>query len=140
MPCTGLRKRGSDARSHSRSSPPNSPRMSVFGRAPERVADRSRFLDHPHVIPIYGAGRGTGVLYLAMRYVEGRDLAHMVAEEGALKPSRALDLLSQVAEALDAAHEKRLVHRDVKPSNVLIASSAGSEHCATSATSGSPSA
>jgi len=109
--------------------------------APELAQDerfRERFLresqiaaslDHPHVIPIYQAGEDGGVLYLAMRYVEGADLAKLVAQEGALEPRRALELLSQVAEALDAAHEKGLVHRDVKPSNVLIAGAAGREHC-----------
>jgi len=109
--------------------------------APELASDerfRDRFLresriaaslDHPHVIPIYQAGEDDGVLFLAMRYVEGSDLAKVIAEEGALDPKRTVDLLSQIAEALDAANEKGLVHRDVKPSNVLIAVAAGREHC-----------
>jgi serine/threonine protein kinase len=108
------------------------PELAQDERFRERFLRESRIaasLDHPHVIPIYQAGEEQGLLFLAMRYVEGTDLQKLVAEEGALEPSRALELLSQVAEALDAAHEQGLVHRDVKPSNVLIAESAGREHC-----------
>ncbi|HET9436662.1 MAG TPA: serine/threonine-protein kinase, partial [Gaiellaceae bacterium] len=108
------------------------PELAQDERFRERFLRESRIaasLDHPHVIPIYQAGDEDGLLFLAMRYVEGYDLAKLVAEEGALEPRRALDLLSQVAEALDAAHAKGLIHRDVKPSNVLIAEAAGREHC-----------
>jgi serine/threonine protein kinase/streptogramin lyase len=108
------------------------PELAQDERFRERFLRESRIaasLDHPHVVPIYQAGDDAGVLYLAMRYVEGSDLAKLVAEEGALEPKRVVELLSQIAEALDAAHEKGLIHRDVKPSNVLIAVSAGSEHC-----------
>jgi YVTN family beta-propeller protein len=108
------------------------PELAQDERFRERFLRESRIaasLDHPHVIPIYQAGDEDGLLFLAMRYVEGSDLAKVVAEDGALEPKRAVDLLSQVAEALDAAHEKGLVHRDVKPSNVLIAEAAGREHC-----------
>jgi Protein kinase domain len=77
-------------------------------------------LHHPNVVPVYGAGETDGLLYLAMRYVDGSDLKALIRRDGPLDPGRAIALLRQVASALDAAHAKGLVHRDVKPGNVLI--------------------
>ena len=77
-------------------------------------------LDHPNIIPIYDAGEEAGCLYIAMRYVEGRDLAQILEQEGPLGLGRTIFILDQVARALDAAHERELVHRDVKPANVLL--------------------
>ena len=108
------------------------PELAEDHRFRERFLRESRVaasLDHPHVVPIFKAGEDKGALFLAMRYVEGTDLGKLLAAEGALEPGRAIALLEQVAEALDAAHEQGLVHRDVKPSNVLIARAAGKEHC-----------
>ena len=99
--------------------------------APELASDdrfRERFLreselaaslDHPNVIPIYAAGEADGRLFIAMRYVERGDLRD-VLRAGPLEPGMALEFCAQVADALDAAHERGLVHRDVKPSNVLL--------------------
>jgi ABC-type branched-subunit amino acid transport system substrate-binding protein/streptogramin lyase len=87
-----------------------------FLREPRLAAS----LDHPNVIPIYEAGEHEGQLYLAMRYVEGTDLKTTLERDGKLAPDRTIELVAQVASALDAAHERALVHRDVKPGNVLI--------------------
>ena len=100
--------------------------------APELAADdvfRARFLEesriaaslnHPNVIPIYDMGSQDDLLYIAMRYVSGTDMRQMIKKRGRILPATALFLVSQAARALDAAHRKGLVHRDVKPGNLLI--------------------
>ena len=90
----------------------------------ERFTEESRIaasLDHPNVIPIFHAGEHDGVLFLVMRYVEGEDLRTELQHEGGLEPERAARIIAQMASALDAAHASGLVHRDVKPANVLLA-------------------
>lgn len=85
-----------------------------------RESELAASLEHPNVLPVYDAGEAEGVLYLAMRYVDGRDLRSLLKEQGTLTAGRTLAIVRQVAAALDAAHEAGLVHRDVKPANILI--------------------
>src|ERR671935_2020553 len=94
-----------------------------------RESQLAASLDHPNVVPVYESGEVDGLLYIAMRYVPGTDLKALLRGEGALAPERALMFVGQVASALDAAHERGLVHRDVKPSNVLLTGRPGKEHC-----------
>jgi serine/threonine protein kinase len=82
-------------------------------------------IDHEHIVPIYDAGEINGHLFLAMRYVEGTDLATLLRRVQRLEPRRALGIVRQAGRALDAAHRSGLIHRDVKPANMLIASGAG---------------
>ncbi len=105
--------------------------------APELAADpgfRARFelesataaeIEHPNVIPVYGVGEEDGLLFIAMRFVHGVDLGGLLAQSGRLEPRRAGRIISQVAEALDSAHARGLVHRDIKPGNILVT---GSDH------------
>jgi hypothetical protein len=94
----------------------------------QREARLAAAIDHPNVVPVHEAGEEDGLLYLIMRYVRGTDLHALLAKEGRLAPPRAAAIVDQVAAALDAAHAAGLVHRDVKPGNVLIAGEPGNEH------------
>ena len=108
--------------------------------APELTEDvqfRERFkremriaasISHPNVVGIHYAGEHEGTLFLVMDFIYGTDLHHLLRESGGLEPDRAVDLIAQFASALDAAHAKGLVHRDVKPANMLITVRDGEEH------------
>ena len=93
----------------------------------ERECRVAASLEHPHVVPIYHAGREGERLYVTMRFVDGTDLRALLAEEGRLEPERATRLIEQIAGALDEAHRRGLVHRDVKPGNILISGDDGGE-------------
>ena len=100
---------------------------SASGRRFLRETELAASLDHPHVVPTLAAGEEDGALYLAMAYVDGSDLRKLLRREGRLEPERAVELVAQVAGALDAAHAAGLVHRDVKPGNILVAARDGAE-------------
>jgi tRNA A-37 threonylcarbamoyl transferase component Bud32 len=93
----------------------------------QRESELTASIDHPNVIPIYGAGESHGTLYLIMRWVEGTDLRRLLDDEKRLDPARAIRLLRPVVSALAAAHRRGLVHRDIKPGNVLIAQGEGDD-------------
>ncbi|MEX2448780.1 MAG: serine/threonine-protein kinase [Solirubrobacterales bacterium] len=100
----------------------------VFAR---RFAEESRIaasIEHPNVVPIYAAGEQDGVPFIAMRYVAGSDLGKHLGREGRLEPAAAAALIAQVGSGLDAIHAAGLVHRDVKPANVLLDETAAVDH------------
>src|SRR4029450_1411157 len=80
----------------------------------KREAEIAAPLDHSHIVPVYAAGENDDQLYVTMRYVDGTDLREMIAGQGRLEPRLAADVVSQVGAALDVAHRRGLVHRDVK--------------------------
>src|SRR5947208_7040533 len=86
-----------------------------------RESQLAASLDHQSIVPVYDAGETDGLLYIAMACVDGTDLKALLAEAGRLPVRRALRIVGQVGSALDAAHAKGLVHRDVKPANILVA-------------------
>jgi len=99
------------------------PSLSSDERFRERFKRESRLaasIEHPHVIPVHQAGEEGGQLFISMRLVEGRDLRRLIEDDGALQPAPAIAIVRAVAAALDAAHSAGLVHRDVKPANVLV--------------------
>lgn len=107
------------------------PALSGNAHFRERFKRESRMaaaIEHPNVIPVHDAGEEDGMLYLAMRLIEGSDLHRLVADRGPLEPERASRIVGGVAEALDAAHADGLVHRDVKPANVLTEFHEHGEH------------
>ncbi len=99
------------------------PELAADGEFRERFIRESRAataVDDPHLIPVYQAGEADDVLFIAMRYVAGGDVRSLVRREGPLSPERMAAIVSPVASALDAAHAAGLVHRDVKPANMLL--------------------
>ncbi|MEU9143270.1 serine/threonine-protein kinase [Streptomyces sp. NPDC048349] len=97
----------------------------------QRFAHESKVaaaIDHPHIVPVFEAGETDGLLYIAMRYVAGQDLRAMLNRTGPLPVDTAARIAGQVASALDAAHDHDLVHRDVKPGNILVAQGTDSDH------------
>jgi serine/threonine protein kinase len=93
-----------------------------------RESQLAASLADPHIVRTLGSGEADGQLYLAMEYIEGPDLRQVLRQDGRLEPQRAIDLVEQVASALDTAHAAGLIHRDVKPGNILVGSDPAGEH------------
>jgi hypothetical protein len=107
------------------------PEISSHGGFRQRFETEAKVaasLDHPNVLPVYEAGEEEGLLFVSMRYVAGADLGTLLSDSGPLAPARAVAIVVQVAEALAAAHARGVIHRDIKPGNVLIEQRDGREH------------
>ena len=100
----------------------------MFRRRFEHEARSAAAIDHPNVVPIYATGIEEGHLYMAMRFVDGEDLGMRLRSERSLDPPEASTIASQVSMALDAAHARGLIHRDVKPANILLAAKSDPAH------------
>jgi len=97
----------------------------------DRFADESRIaaqVEHPNVIPVYAVGEEDGIPFIAMRLIRGLDLGRKIASLRRLEPADAAHVIAQVADGLDAIHAAGLIHRDVKPANILLAGEEGREH------------
>src|SRR4051812_44848965 len=99
-----------------------------FRRRFERESELAASIRHPNVITVYSAGEHEGLLYITMEHVEGTDLKELVSYYGALDPAFVARVVAQVAAALDAAHARGLIHRDVKPANILLSHDDGEYH------------
>ncbi len=100
----------------------------LFRKRFDRESQSAANLDHPHIVPVYAAGEAGGALYIAMRYVSGGDLLALLDANGPLSLEQAASVITPVADALDTAHAQGMVHRDVKPANILIDGGNGKEH------------
>jgi serine/threonine protein kinase len=100
----------------------------LFRKRFDRESQSAANLDHPNIVPVYAAGEAGGSLYIAMRYVGGGDLRALLDANGPLSLQQATAIVVSVADALDAAHAQGMIHRDVKPANILIDGCDGQEH------------
>jgi serine/threonine protein kinase len=106
---------------------PELARNDVFRQRFVRESRTAAAIDHPHIVPVFEAGEAEGVLYIAMRWVQGLDLRVLLDRQGPLPLRQTVRIVAQVASALDAAHAHDLVHRDVKPGNILVAEGTDSD-------------
>ena len=106
---------------------PDLARDQAFRQRFIRESRAAAAVDHPHIIPIFEAGEANGVLFIAMRLVRGGDVQTLIDRHGRLPAARVCHLVAQVSSALDAAHAHGLVHRDVKPANMLLDPAAGGD-------------
>ncbi|MGW2704275.1 serine/threonine-protein kinase [Streptomyces sp. NPDC001340] len=107
---------------------PEYTRNDAFRRRFHQESRIAAAIDHPHIVPVFEAGETDGILYIAMCFVHGMDLRAVLDRDGPLPVPAALRIAAQLASALDAAHEHDLVHRDVKPGNVLVTKGVDSDH------------